>query len=158
QMVRARRFGAGLVMRRQILLGAAAGCVSWSTLAADTARTRPARIGLLGYGPAAGSSSQVNAFRVGLDERGWVEGRNARLEVRSAEDRVDRLPALAVELVQAGIDVLVVSGTPGIRAARAATHTLPVVFVVLIDPVALGFVESLAHPGGNMTGVASQFE
>jgi putative ABC transport system substrate-binding protein len=157
-MVRVRRFGAGLVMRRQILLGAAAACVRVSALAADTARTRPARIGLLGYGSAAGSSTQANAFRVGLGELGWVEGRNAQLEVRSAGDRVDRLPALAAELVQVGVDVLVVSGTIGIRAARATTHTVPVVFVVLIDPVEIGFVESLAHPGGNMTGVASQFE
>jgi ABC-type uncharacterized transport system substrate-binding protein len=145
------------IMHRRTFLGTAANSVALGAVAADAPRGRPALIGLLGFGSAARSSSQVNAFRRGLGELGWVEGRNARLEVRSA-DVASRLPPLAAELVGSGVDVLVVSGAVGMRAARAATQTLPVVFVVLVDPVALGFVQTLARPGGNMTGVASQFD
>ena len=145
-------------MHRRSFLGVAAGYLGAGAFAAEPVPTRTARIGLLGFGSAAGSSSQVSAFRLGLKELGWVEGRNALIELRSAEDRPERLPALAVELVQAGVDAMVVSGAVGMRAARIATRTLPVVFIVLVDPVALGFVQSLSRPGGNMTGVASQFE
>ena len=80
------------------------------------------------------------------------------IEYRGAEGNPDRLPALVAELVQAKVDVIVLSGTPAIRAAQKATRTIPIVFVVLTDPVTLGFVPSLARPGGNMTGVASDFE
>jgi putative ABC transport system substrate-binding protein len=80
------------------------------------------------------------------------------MESRWAEGIPDRLPALVAELVQAKVDVIVLSGSPAIRAARRATSTIPVVFVSLADPVTLGVVASLARPGGNMTGVASQFE
>lgn len=74
------------------------------------------------------------------------------------EGNPERLPALIAELVDAKVDVILLSGTPAIRAAQKVTRTIPVVFIVLTDPVTLGFVPSLAHPGGNMTGVASQFE
>jgi len=80
------------------------------------------------------------------------------IEYRWAEGNPDRLPVLVAELVQAKVDVIVVGGNPAIRAAQNATRTIPIVFVVLTDPVILGFVPSLAHPGANMTGLASQFE
>jgi putative ABC transport system substrate-binding protein len=80
------------------------------------------------------------------------------IEYRSAEGNPDRLPALVAELVQAKVDVIVLAGTPAIRAAQKATSTIPVVFVSLADPVTLGFVPSLARPGGNMTGLASEYE
>lgn len=144
-------------MERRRVLGVAAACLGAGPFAAETAPARLARIGLLGFGTDTRLSSQVTAFRLGLGELGWIEGRNAVLDVRSA-DQAERLPVLAAELVQSRIDVLVVSGVIGIQAARAATRAVPVVFVVLVDPAALGLVDTLAHPGGNSTGVASQFE
>src|SRR6185436_14612141 len=100
----------------------------------------------------------VDALRRGLRELGWIEGHNLAIEYRWAEGRPERLPQLVAELVQSKVDVIVLSGVQAVRAAQQATTTIPIVFVVLVDPVAMGFVRSLARPGGNMTGLASQFE
>ena len=89
---------------------------------------------------------------------GWIEGRTVTIEYRWAEGNPDRLPALVAELVALKVAIAVVAGAPAMRAAQRATSTIPIVFVVLTDPVTTGFVPSLARPGGNMTGVASQFE
>lgn len=94
----------------------------------------------------------------GLRERGWIEGQTVTIEFRWAEGNADRLPALVADLIRARVDVLMVSGTPAIRAARAATRTIPIAFLSLADPIRLGFVESLARPSGNATGMASQYE
>jgi len=93
-----------------------------------------------------------------LRELGWIEGQTVTIEYRWAEGHRDRLPALAADLVLLKVDVIVVAGTPAIRAAKAATNTLPIVFVYLADPVTARLVRSLAHPGENITGVASEFE
>src|SRR6266436_1285278 len=128
-------------------------------LAAEAQRSgRIPRIGYLSNGNPAKVSTEREAFRRGLRELGWIEGQNVTIEYRWAEGNPDRLPALVAELVQVKVDVIVVSGNSAIRAAQNATRTIPVVFVVLTDPVTLGLVPSLARPGGNMTGVASQFE
>jgi len=103
-------------------------------------------------------SPQVEAFRRGLRELGWIDGQTLTIEYRWAEGNPDRLPALVAALVQGKVDVMVVSGTPAIRAAQRETSTMPIVFVSLVDPVAAGYVPSLARPGGNMTGLASEFE
>jgi len=124
----------------------------------DAQAAKPARIGFLGNGSEATAVPQVEALRRGLRDLGWIEGRTVVIEYRWAEGRTDRLPELAADLVRAKVDVILVSGPPAIIAAQQATRTIPIVFVVLIDPVALGFVHSLARPGGNMTGLASQFE
>jgi ABC-type uncharacterized transport system substrate-binding protein len=126
-----------------------------------TVEAQPAkipRIGYIGNGDATTGGPTRDAFRQGLRELGWIEGQTVTIEYRWAERNPDRLPALAAELVQAKVDVIVLSGTPAIRAARGATSTIPIVFVSLADPVTLGVVANLARPGGNMTGVASQFE
>lgn len=115
------------------------------------------RVGLLSNGSAPGGKPQ-EAFVQGLRERGWIDGRTVTIQYRWAEGNPDRLPALVAELVRARVDVIVLSGTPAIRAARAATSTIPIAFVSLADPIRLGFVASLARPGGNATGLASQFE
>ena len=114
------------------------------------------RIGLLGN--SAAGSAPVEVFLQGLRKLGWIEGQTVTIEYRWAEGDPDRLPALVAELVQAKVDVIVLAGTPAIRAAQKATSTIPVVFVSLADPVTLGFVPSLARPGGNMTGLASEYE
>jgi putative ABC transport system substrate-binding protein len=95
------------------------------------------------------------AFRQGLRDFGYVEGRTISLEVRSANGRTDRLPDLARELVRMKVDVLVTITPPGVRAAREATSTIPIVAGAVDDAVEQGFVASLAHPGGNVTGVSS---
>ena len=119
---------------------------------------KPARIGFLGNGSAATAAPQVDALRRGLRDLGWIEGQTSTIEFQWAEGRTDRLQDLAADLVRAKVDVIVVSGIPAIMAAQRATSTIPIVFVVLVDPVALGFVRSLARPGGNATGLASQYE
>src|SRR5438128_3275378 len=126
-----------------------------ATLAVEAQPTRTPRIGLLSNGNPTTTSPQLEAFRRVLRERGWIEGQTVMIEYRWAEGNPDRLPALVAELAQVKVDVIVLSGTPAIRAAREAASTIPIVFVSLADPVTLGVVASLARPGGNMTGVAS---
>jgi len=124
------------------------------TLEAQPPGPRP-RIGVLGGAAPAANPEAVDAFRHGLHELGWREGDTCVLEYRWAEGHFDRLPALAGELVQLPVDVLVVlAGDPGIRAAQAATHTIPIVMAVSSDPVRTGFIRSLARPGGNITGIS----
>jgi putative tryptophan/tyrosine transport system substrate-binding protein len=114
------------------------------------------RIGRLSSGSPPGNdpNAQVLAFRQGLRDLGYIEGQNLVIEYRWAEDREERLPALAAELVRLPVDVLVAAGAPAARAAQQATTTLPIVIVTRTDPVRGGFVSSLAHPGGNLTGVS----
>jgi len=110
------------------------------------------RIGYLGTTRSDAFASEVAALRAGLREHGYEEGRNLVFEERWAEGNYERLPALAAELVAARVDVIVASGTPGTRAARQATATIPIVMVLAADPVGAGLVISLARPGGNITG------
>jgi putative ABC transport system substrate-binding protein len=106
-------------------------------------------IGFLGSGSGRAS---VAAFRQGLSETGYVEGKDVAIEYRWAEGSYDRLPALAADLVASKIDLIVASAPPSVRAAKNATTTIPIVFLIGIDPVAEGLVASLARPGGNLTG------
>jgi putative ABC transport system substrate-binding protein len=97
----------------------------------------------------------MQAFRQGLRELGYVEGKNIVIEWRSAEEKLDRLPGLAAELVSLKVGVIVTGGGPGTRAAKAATSTTPIVMTQDNDPVGNGFVASLARPGGNITGLST---
>jgi putative tryptophan/tyrosine transport system substrate-binding protein len=111
------------------------------------------QIGFLSVRPLGASSPFVEVFRHSLREMGYTEGQNVALTYRSAEGQVNRLPALAAELVRLNVDVIVVGETPAIQAAIQATTTIPIVMLTVGDPVELGFVKSLAQPGGNVTGV-----
>jgi putative ABC transport system substrate-binding protein len=112
------------------------------------------RIGYLATGSSTSSYRQpLEAFQQGLRERGWIEGQNIVLEQRYAEGQVDRLAALADELVRLRVDVIAASPTPAALAAKKATQVIPIVGMGLTEPVGVGLVASLARPGGNVTGV-----
>jgi len=125
-------------------------------LAADAPQAgKVPRIGLLGSLPPSNTSRGVDAFQQGLRELGWVEGQNIVIDYRYAEGRLDRLPDLAVELVRLKVDIIVAEATQGVAAAKNATGTIPIVMIAgSADPVGLGFIASLARPGGNVTGLS----
>jgi putative ABC transport system substrate-binding protein len=113
------------------------------------------RIGFLDPSTASGSTVLVEAFRQDLSKLGWIEGKNIAIEFRFAEQKPERLPELAAELVRLKVDLIVVSGTGPALAAKSATTTIPIVIAVAGDPVGVGLVASLARPGGNVTGLSS---
>src|SRR6266511_1864642 len=114
------------------------------------------RVGILWFGsPAAGPSPHLDAFRRGLRELGYVEGRNVIIESRASTRRLERLPDQAAHLVLSKVDLIVAAGDPAITAVKQATKTIPIVMVASADPVGSGFVTSLARPGGNITGLST---
>jgi putative ABC transport system substrate-binding protein len=130
------------------------------TTVASAHAQQPAKIHRIGYVSGTGNASSqgpyVEALRQGLRDLGYIEGKNFVIEYRGAEGKGDRIPSLVNELVQLQVDVLVVpTSRSAIRAAKQATKTIPIVMVALEDPVATGLVDSLARPGGNITGLAT---
>ncbi len=119
-----------------------------------TSAQQPAKVPRIGFLFPATVSPAIEGFRQGLRDLGYVEGQNIALELRWAEGKLERFPDLAVELVRLKVDVIVVSSTPGAVAAKRAITTIPIVFVLVADPVASGLVASLARPGGNLTGLS----
>src|SRR5215471_6414414 len=113
------------------------------------------RIGYLGGGSSAANLPRLQAFRQGLRETGYIEGKNIVIEVRYAEGKRDRVSALAAELVRLKVDVIVTSGPTATHPAKEATSTIPIVMAQDDDPVASAFIASLARPGGNITGLAT---
>jgi len=117
--------------------------------------TKIPRIGYLATVSLSAISARIEAFRQGLRELGYVEGKNIVIEWRYAEGKADRLPGLAAELVRLKVDVIVTAGAPATRRAKEATVTIPIVMTNDGDPVGTGFVASLARPGGNITGLST---
>ena len=141
-------------MRRREFIAGIGGAAAWPVVA--RAQQPVPVIGFLGSASAALFSGQLQAFRQGLGVVGYVEGRNIIIEYRWAEGRYDRLPELATDLVRRNIAAIVTSGgAPPALAAKAATSTIPIVFVTGGDPVETGIVASLRRPGANVTGVTS---
>jgi putative ABC transport system substrate-binding protein len=142
-------------LQRRELIAALAGATAWSR--AGRAQQPPTPI--IGWLNSEAPDGEYNvmaaAFRQGLSETGFVEGRSVAIEYQWAQGQVDRLPVLAAELVRRRVAVIAAAGTLSARAAKAATTTIPIVFSVATDPIAMGLVASLNRPGGNLTGMAN---
>ncbi len=141
-------------MNRRTFIGTVAGGLLAAPLGAEAQQAgKVPRIGYLAPNLAAGPLGR-EAFRQGLRDLGYVEGRNLVIEYRDADGKFERLPALAGELVALKVDIIVAPNTVGVLAAMQATRTLPIVFATAGDPVTSGLVTSLARPGGNVTGLS----
>ena len=139
--------------RRAFLVAAAT--LAWAGVARAQAPTKVRRIGLLSLFTPSETDLWHQAFRLGLRDFGWVEGKNIDIEYRYAEGRDGRLPGLAADLLRLKVELIIGSSTPEALAARKATRAIPIVMVVPGDPVASGLVESLGRPGGNVTGLST---
>ena len=141
-------------MRRRDFITLVCSAATWPLTARAQQSVVPI-VGFLSVGTFESNHEYVAAFHRGLADGGFAEGRNLGVEYRWSEGHNDRLPALAEDLVRDQVTVIAVNGTPGSLAAKAATQTTPIVFYIGTDPVGLGLVASLAHPGGNITGVTN---
>lgn len=130
----------------------------WFPVALSAAPERIYRIGYMLPPSETAVRSHTEGFLTGLRELGYVVGKNLRIDYRFADYELSRLPQLARELVELEPDVIVTASPPGVRAAQQATNEIPIVIAAVYDPVGLGFVKSLAHPGGNITGLSVQYE
>ena len=138
--------------RREFIKAATASAVAWPLVA----RAQQPAIPVVGYldsrSPDA-AENRLRGFHQGLKDAGYIEGENITTVSRWADDRADRLPLLAGELVSRSVAAIALAGAPAAFAAKAATKTIPIVFVVGSDPVQIGLVGSLSRPGGNLTGI-----
>ncbi|MGA7609867.1 MAG: ABC transporter substrate-binding protein [Xanthobacteraceae bacterium] len=139
-------------MKRRAFIAALGGAAAWPAVA-RAQRQAVARIGFLDLAPASAWVDEVAAFRAGLSDFGYIEGKNIVIEFRWA-DTVDQLPERATELVRMKVDVIIAPASTEVEPVRQATKTIPIVFAQHADPVGLGHVASLARPGGNITGVS----
>jgi putative ABC transport system substrate-binding protein len=140
-------------MRRREFITLLGGAAAWPLAA--SAQSKTPRIGFMGNSTAALEANLVDAFREGLREHGYEEGRNIVIEYRWADGKYERFPALVAELIAAKVEVIVTAGTPAALAMKKATTTVPLVMVAVGDPVGTGLVPSLARPGANLTGLSS---
>ena len=143
------------MFKRISYLAYCAYCLSCLLFLADAQQTgKIPRIGFLDSSTASGSAVLLEAFRQELSKLGWIEGKNITIEYRFAEQKLERLPELAADLVRLKVDLIVATGGPALAAKRATT-TIPIVMTSSGDPVGEGLVASLARPGGNVTGLSS---
>jgi len=141
-----------MTTRRRMVLGLSALALTGPLTTRAQPKGKIWRIGFLGAADPFGYAPHLQGFRQGLQDFGYVEGKNIVVEYRWAEGRYERLPELAGELVRSKVDIIVTHGTPGTRAAKQATQTIPIVMAIVGDATATGIVASIAKPGGNITG------
>jgi putative ABC transport system substrate-binding protein len=139
-------------VRRREFVALLGGTAAWS-LTAEAQQALPRRIGVLLVGLTP-EGKEAKQFRLGLRDAGYSEGRDLVIEWRSANGNYSRVPALVADLVQSKVDAIVQDSTVGTEIAKAATSTIPIVMALVLDPVGSGLVNSLAHPGGNVTGLS----
>jgi putative ABC transport system substrate-binding protein len=141
--------------RREFIALLGSGVAAWPLAARAQQPGKLPTVGFLGQSTPLGESQRAAAFAQRLRELGWVEGRTIAIEYRWAEGRNDYLDEIAAEFVRLKVDVIVVSGTPAVMASKRATSTIPIVFATAGDPVGNRLVDSLARPGGNITGLST---
>jgi putative ABC transport system substrate-binding protein len=143
-------------MGRREFVGLLGGAAAWPLVARAQQPPKVPTIGFLGSGTATTAGTWVAAFAQRLRELGWIENRTIKIDLRWAEGRHDRSAEIATEFVRLNVNVIVTYGSEQVQIAKEATSTIPIVFATAGDPVGSGLVASLAHPGGNITGVSSQ--
>ena len=142
--------------RRELLAALGGAAAAWPLAARAQQAAKLPTIGLLGAATPSTTSPWISAFAQRLRELGWIEGRTIAIEYRWAEGREERFAEIAAEFVRLKVDVIVTSGSPAVMASKKATSVIPIVFATAGDPVGTGLVASLAHPGGNATGLSIQ--
>jgi putative tryptophan/tyrosine transport system substrate-binding protein len=143
-------------MTRRKFIALVGGMIVWPAATyAQQSSNKVWRVGILETIPRTLNAANFDAFRIGLEVLGYIEGRNILVEYRSADGRIERFPELARELVRLKVDVIVTRGTPAVLAAKAATPTIPIVMAASGGPLATGVVAGLARPGGNVTGLSA---
>src|SRR5215472_7804460 len=142
--------------RREFIALFGGAAVSWPLAAGAQQHEQMRRIGVLMNFASDDTEGQARlaAFHQGLQQLGWTVGRNVQIDYRWGAGNADRIRKLAAELVELAPDVILSAGSPSVAALQQATRTVPVVFVTVVDPVSSGFVDTLARPGGNITGFA----
>ena len=141
-------------MKRRQLIALLGWTAAWPLAASAQQVGKRYIVGIISAGGGDAQAAMASAFRDGLLELGWVEGKNVAFEIRNAENRLERLPELAADLVRLKVDVIAADGTLAPLAAKQATTTIPIVMTIAGDPLGSGLVASLAHPGGNVTGMS----
>src|SRR5215471_17985735 len=139
-------------MKRRAFIAGIGGAAAWPIVARAQQQSRKAHIGALLPGAPASYSPRTNALLEGLRDLGYEEGKTVTIEWKWWNDQAERLPELAAELVSLDLKAIVTAGTPAAKALKSATRSIPIIMAVIGDPVAAGLVDSLAHPGGNVTG------
>ena len=143
-------------MKRRAFISLLGGAAAWPLAAGAQQPGKVPTIGFLGSGTPITAGAWVVAFAQRLRELGWIEDRTIKIDLRWAEGRNDRSAEIATDFVRLKVDVIVTYGSEHVQIAKEATSTIPVVFALAGDPVGSGLVASLAHPGGNLTGLSGQ--